>query len=1229
MEEEKIVVQPIDEVDHVVTVEEIEQDIANNSTTEYIEIDEPEEIFIEVSESPVAFNSDGAITHNSLPDRNISNQHEISAITNLQNILDKLSSTRTVHSTYGGFAEFQEWLNSGYYKNEDYYRNSSGVGYFVSLVTETGNAYGGNVYVDICKKTNADNTVDVTDIYGVTVSNSGFYGYQSSDYDFLDSKSINHANNPDYAKVCLLGTVDVRVTKEEHENIRIGDYVVPNELGYAKKSINDIGFKVISKGQKDDGADSWRYVRIALVPQNDNASRVIGKLEEYGKNLGDITIQLGDVSDKLGSIENSNIQLGEDFKGLEDLVNESTVKIDEQREIINKVQEESNKVVADANQTIETVRMEYVDAVNKADDALKKLYGDDGENGVLDDLKDLQDNMKPLATWVGKDGSNGTAAFVAQAEENNTALASLTKVFGNDASYLTAIIQKIDENGAAIQHLVTHVDKYILGEQSPTYGLSLEQTGFIQPGTIYVPTINHQETYEYKDGEEEKSVTFNFVYQVIDEDENSLGYGQSYIWAVAENLPYQYMWKEYKNVSLSTESFNGEADEDLWYCWQGVMAGDKYVYDPCTLYCWNNKKQIWTPVASIGDNAASIGSVNQTAKNFQIAYTNLKGDVSALEVRVDGISTVVNDEVQGKLSAIDQTAQEIMMGVYERGDDSTSLSLLLDGMTSSSINTNHVLIKHVLNEHPTPIGNRYSQKPIWDGEEFVFVESTQKDNGEYYFDSDVHTYYCQDTADGYNVYGIGNIAMNSLKTRVTNTESEIQSWTQFKSEMNETMTSISQSSSETDAEIFSMVFGEYIQRIDIKTELTDEDFSNVLRYTKTPEWKEDDEGVKVFVFDANSQDVNGIYCLPPNEDSSCYYKLLLNSEKDIVGYEEYKMKSSNYASIMQKTDENGSSIGLVSGNDDAIGSLFVKAINDKSEVLINADKIGIDGTAIFTDSDKEGYTVISGNYIGTGILQSNNYEAPLEGNIFAQNGTLFNLDDGTINSVNFDLNASGDVSIVGKITATSGYIGNSTSGFTIGSTSLYNGQSTLTGRGIEGVYIGTDGIGLGSGAFYVDTAGYLYANNAIITGDIIGSNIYGGYIYASADNTSWYTKMDGKSLTLYDNSNNPKIELGAGSLSSTYVHPYIQIGSGIKGDEKNTKGCIHKMGYGLWIGDSSTIDHEADYPNTDVAPKDGDDTDLGTGLFFDFKNGNIFKYVNGKISEIGSGSGSGNVAVFG
>ena len=71
------------------------------------------------------------------------------------------------------------------------------------------------------------------------------------------------------------------------------------------------------------------------------------------------------------------------------------------------------------------------------------------------------------------------------------------------------------------------------------------------------------------------------------------------------------------------------------------------------------------------------------------------------------------------------------------------------------------------------------------------------------------------------------------------------------------------------------------------------------------------------------------------------------------------------------------------------------------------------------------------------------------------------------------------VTSAGALTATSGTIG----GFTLGSTSIYKTKTSYSST-TAGVYIGTDGIGLGTGNFYVTSAGALTASSATITGTI-------------------------------------------------------------------------------------------------------------------------------------------------
>lgn len=81
--------------------------------------------------------------------------------------------------------------------------------------------------------------------------------------------------------------------------------------------------------------------------------------------------------------------------------------------------------------------------------------------------------------------------------------------------------------------------------------------------------------------------------------------------------------------------------------------------------------------------------------------------------------------------------------------------------------------------------------------------------------------------------------------------------------------------------------------------------------------------------------------------------------------------------------------------------------------------------------------------------------------------------------------------ITGKITATEGYIGGTT-GWTIKSTYIYNGVTSLTDTAHDGVYLGTNGIRLGKGVFTVTNAGALTATNATITGEITATSGYIG-----------------------------------------------------------------------------------------------------------------------------------------
>ena len=114
---------------------------------------------------------------------------------------------------------------------------------------------------------------------------------------------------------------------------------------------------------------------------------------------------------------------------------------------------------------------------------------------------------------------------------------------------------------------------------------------------------------------------------------------------------------------------------------------------------------------------------------------------------------------------------------------------------------------------------------------------------------------------------------------------------------------------------------------------------------------------------------------------------------------------------------------------------------------------------------------------------------------------------------------SSGLTVSGSVTATSGTIG----GFTIGSTKLYK-TKTAYNNTTAGVYLGTDGIGLGAGTFYVTSAGYLYATSGKIGGmSLTASQMYSnnfilGTVYNADDATQSFTTLsfgttDGSTFT--------------------------------------------------------------------------------------------------------------------
>jgi len=147
---------------------------------------------------------------------------------------------------------------------------------------------------------------------------------------------------------------------------------------------------------------------------------------------------------------------------------------------------------------------------------------------------------------------------------------------------------------------------------------------------------------------------------------------------------------------------------------------------------------------------------------------------------------------------------------------------------------------------------------------------------------------------------------------------------------------------------------------------------------------------------------------------------------------------------------------------------------------------------------------------------------------------------------------SSGLTLSGSITAKSGTIG----GFTIGTSSIYKTKTSYSNT-TAGVYLGTDGIGLGAGTFYVNSTGYMRATNASITGTVNATSgtftdvTITGYIYFNEnqeyflnpnyDNGSWYIylpnfRVDDTSAYFSGTLNAPSGNIGGFTIGSTSIY---------------------------------------------------------------------------------------------
>ena len=428
-------------------ISEVQDDITVEEIVPVIEVTDVETFDIEVSEAFPAYADVDALNHAILNNRELRDQHPITAITGLRKELDSIEALQTVYSDKKGNADYYEWAD-GHALGEN------GVGYFVSLNRDCRT-------ISICSG---------DDIFGVVVDGAAFVGGQDGvTLDYVNGAVDTHgvARGAHYGLVATTGAVHVRCEL----NVAEGDYVVSNAKGVATKSSSGRGYKVVAlhdikgvphaminlnisadqidlMGAELKGLDSrMDAAETNIVSAINVANEAYKKAAEAGNASIDASNKAQDaldtsnrVLDSVGSLENAATQsqiIAAQAKAIADGVMVSAEAMCQ--EAIN----EANEALAEA----EKIREDFGDIIDNID-------GDIGE--AISNMQKLKEDLEPLATW-SNDDKESIAGFVARADEDSATLATMVEwKDGTGTDSLAGFVQNATSENAEVQALASY-----------------------------------------------------------------------------------------------------------------------------------------------------------------------------------------------------------------------------------------------------------------------------------------------------------------------------------------------------------------------------------------------------------------------------------------------------------------------------------------------------------------------------------------------------------------------------------------------------------------------------------------------------------------------------------------------------------------------------------------------------------------------------------------------------
>jgi hypothetical protein len=660
----------------------------NEIITTPIVIDTQATEIIEVEVTEAFQSSANGVTHDSLPDRNLSGAHVITAIEGLRDELDEIEALKVVYSNKKGNADYYEWADGNVAAD-----NRTGL--FVSL-NDDGK-------IALCTGDN---------IFGVVVNEAAFVGGQA-----------DNTRGSNYGLVATTGRVLVRCTL----NVAKDDYVVSNAYGVAKKANSNCGYRVaaihslggspyatinltISGDKIHEIGTSVTNLNQRMTSAEANITAATNTANLAYQRAGEVVVISNELSNKVEGALDTVDKVVTDVSSLSEQAARTALISTQAKAIansaINSATSMRNEAVANAkNALTETVRLrdefgkmetQIEDIEDQVSIATHRINGDcqivetmqgvDKQNHVVYYAQDTEKYHYydySIGDWRETDKPQDAGLTVAitgirvKTDENSSSIDDLVSWQSGAKTAMARIERKADANGAYIQSTVANIDKYTVGPYSQTYGFTLEQaTNVLENGTIYAPTTTKTETcprvlnaIDVPTGDAEPDI--RQVYCETDEDSTTIYYywgfnneSNEYTWLATDDFDsicdvfefapgYLYVWNERLSglygwtpiglvVTFSTTPPSVGDNLGYWYT-DGDEVEDGY--EPHTLYKWETyydtaaeeEKHQWIAVATLSGNSFSraVSSVRQSANSIESAVVGLRGEYAGIQQTVD------------------------------------------------------------------------------------------------------------------------------------------------------------------------------------------------------------------------------------------------------------------------------------------------------------------------------------------------------------------------------------------------------------------------------------------------------------------------------------------------------------------------------------------------------------------------------------------------------------------